>query len=109
MLFNSVSFLAFFTAVVIVYYALPHTYRWLLLLAASLYFYAAFNARYVILLLGVAVAVYLAGLALESARGWRHTILAAGVAVPVAVLCSVKYLARTLAPAVRHGPGIFPR
>lgn len=90
MLFNSFSFLVFFTLLVIVYYALPHRYRWVLLLAASLYFYAAFNIGFVILLLGITVTVYVAGLALERVRGWRHTILAAGVAVPVAVLGSFK-------------------
>ena len=53
MLFNSFSFLAFFALVAGVYYAVPHRFRWLLLLLASLYFYATFEPGYVVLLLAV--------------------------------------------------------
>ena len=43
MLFNSFGFLAFFAAFVPVYYLTAQRYRWLLLTAASLFFYAMFN------------------------------------------------------------------
>ena len=43
MLFNSLSFLASFAALTIVYYLLPHRFRWVLLAAASLGFYALFK------------------------------------------------------------------
>jgi D-alanyl-lipoteichoic acid acyltransferase DltB (MBOAT superfamily) len=92
MLFNSFSFLAFFTAVVIVYYTVPHRWRWALLLAASTYFYAALNPRYPLLLFGVALVVYGAGLALERASGAkRQLILAVGVVVPLSMLFLFKY------------------
>jgi len=92
MLFNSFSFLAFFTAVVIGYYTAPHRWRWALLLAASTYFYAALNPRYPILLFGIAFVVYRAGLALEEARGAkRKLILAVGVVTPLSMLFLFKY------------------
>ena len=50
MLFNSFAFLAFFAIVVLLYYAVPHRWRWLLLLVASYYFYSAFQTKYVLLL-----------------------------------------------------------
>jgi alginate O-acetyltransferase complex protein AlgI len=93
MLFNSFSFLAFFALVAGAYYALPHRYRWPLLLAASLYFYATFSPAYVVLLLGVTGVAFAGGLAIEGARGEkaRSAILAGSVAVVVAALGFFKY------------------
>ena len=53
MLFNSFGFLAFFAAFVPLYYLTAHRYRWLLLTAASLGFYATFNVEYLALLFAV--------------------------------------------------------
>jgi hypothetical protein len=39
MLFNSLHYLIFLPIVVGLYYLVPHKWRWLLLLAASYYFY----------------------------------------------------------------------
>ena len=50
MLFNSIEFLLFLPAVVIAYFATPHRFRWALLLAASYYFYAAWKAEYLVLI-----------------------------------------------------------
>lgn len=50
MLFNSIEFLLFLPLVVVCYFATPHRYRWLLLLAASYYFYAAWKAEYLVLI-----------------------------------------------------------
>jgi D-alanyl-lipoteichoic acid acyltransferase DltB (MBOAT superfamily) len=51
MLFNSLQFLLFFPIVVLLFYALPHRFRWVLLLIASCYFYASWSVRYLLLLL----------------------------------------------------------
>ena len=101
MLFNSFSFLAFFAALFIVYYAVSHKYRWALLLAASLYFYAAFQPSYLILLLGVTLAAYLAGRLIGTAGDGprRRAVLAAGVIAVLGALVVFKYYdfaARTL-------------
>lgn len=93
MLFNTFSFLAFFTVVVVVYYLSPHRFRWLLLVGASLYFYATFNIGYVLLLLGVTLVVYLVGLALGTAQGpgRRKSLLAVGVVAALVPLFVFKY------------------
>jgi D-alanyl-lipoteichoic acid acyltransferase DltB (MBOAT superfamily) len=64
-LFNSLSFLASFAALAIVYYVLPHRFRWMLLAAVSLGFYALFKPGGVLLLLGVTLVAYSGGLAIE--------------------------------------------
>lgn len=44
MLFNSLNFIIFFVAVVVIYYLLPkNSWRKVFLLGASYYFYACFN------------------------------------------------------------------
>ena len=85
MLFNSVEFLAFFAVLTAVYYALPHRFRWILLLAASLFFYAMFRPVYVLLILGITLVAYLAALGIAAAANpvRRNTALVLGV---VAVL-----------------------
>ena len=93
MLFNSFSFLAFFAVLAVVYYAMPHRFRWPLLLVASLYFYAAFSARYLLLLIGITLIAYLDGLAMGASAGRRprRLILAAGVVLVVGALIVFKY------------------
>jgi len=93
MLFNSFTFLAFFTAIVFVYYLIPSKYRWLLLVVASLYFYSIFHAGYVLLLFGVTLVVYLLGLAIGSAQSSfrRKTFLTLGVVIALAPLFVFKY------------------
>ena len=93
MLFNSFSFLAFFTIVVVVYYLIPHRFRWLLLVIASLYFYSIFKLGYVLLLLGVALVGYLVALAMGTAQGSarRKALLAVGVVAALAPLFVFKY------------------
>jgi D-alanyl-lipoteichoic acid acyltransferase DltB (MBOAT superfamily) len=85
MLFNSFSFLAFFALLAVVYYAIPHRYRWPLLLAASLYFYAAFSASYLVLLLGITMLTYGAGRAIENEAEPRRKRIFLGVSVVAVV------------------------
>lgn len=66
MLFNSIDFLFFFPAVVAVYYLIPHRYRWLLLLAASYYFYMSWKAEYAVLIAASTLIDY--GVALQISR-----------------------------------------
>jgi alginate O-acetyltransferase complex protein AlgI len=93
MLFNSFSFLAFFGALVVVYYVVPHRHRWILLLAASLYFYSTFKASYVLLLLGVTLVAYLAALAIARAADQKNkkAILAVGIVASIGALFVFKY------------------
>ncbi len=93
MLFNSFAFIGFFAVLVVTYYLLPHRFRWVLLVLASIYFYALFNALYALLLLGVAAVTYVLGRAIESTGGIRNKriLLIVGVLVSLAPLVVFKY------------------
>jgi len=93
MLFNSFPFLAFFAALVVVYYASPHRYRWGLLLLASLLNYAAFRPIYVLLLLGITVVGYVAGLGIDAAEqpARRKRWLTGAIVVVLGALFLNKY------------------
>ena len=58
MAFNSIRFLVFYTVVVLAFFALRHRHRWILLLAASLFFYMSWRAEYVLLILFSGVVDY---------------------------------------------------
>lgn len=61
MLFNSVHFLVFFVAVVLLYFVIPMRARWVWLLLASYYFYMSWNPRYALLLALSTVITFLSG------------------------------------------------
>ncbi|MDP6107386.1 MAG: MBOAT family O-acyltransferase, partial [Candidatus Brocadiia bacterium] len=119
MLFNSFSFLGCFAALAVLYYAVPHRFRWPLLLATSLIFYATFSAAYLVLLLVITLVTYRAGLALGATADPRRTrvLLATSVAAVLGALVVFKYydfLAGTLegglATVGAGGSGpLFPR
>ena len=69
MLFNSVQFLVFFPAVVLLYYALPHKVRWIWLLVTSYFFYMAWNPRYALFLAASTIITYLSGLLISRSNG----------------------------------------
>ncbi|MCI8341893.1 MAG: MBOAT family protein [Firmicutes bacterium] len=50
MLFNSIEYLVYLPIVVILYFIIPHRHRWLLLLAASYFFYMCWNIKYSMLI-----------------------------------------------------------
>ncbi len=51
MLFNSLEFAYFFPLVVLFFFGIPHRFRWMLLLAASYYFYMCWKPEYALLLM----------------------------------------------------------
>lgn len=65
MLFNSLSFAIFLPIVFILYWAIPHKFRWIILLCASYYFYMSWNVKYVVLILLTTTVSYLCGLLVE--------------------------------------------
>ena len=69
MLFNSPEFIVFFTIVTILYFVLPHKYRWAMLLAASCVFYMAFIPAYILILAVTIVIDYTAGIMIEASCG----------------------------------------
>jgi len=93
MLFNSFQFIFFFPAVLITYFALPHRFRWVLLLVASYYFYMCWNADYIILIILATLSNYGAGLAIgKTDIVWkRKTILFGCLAINLGMLFMFKY------------------
>lgn len=69
MQFNSIAFILFFPIVTILYYLIPHKYRWILLLAASCFFYMWFIPKYIFILLATISIDYAAGRLMEY---WEH-------------------------------------
>lgn len=61
MLFNSIQFMIFFPIIVLLYFAVPHRFRNVLLLIASYYFYMCWNARYALLLAFSTLITYFVG------------------------------------------------
>ncbi len=85
MLFNTTRFFVFLAVVLALFYALPRRFRKYLLLAASYFFYASWNPKFVPLLLTLTAIDFTAGLWLERTeearrrkailvdRAWRPT------------------------------------
>jgi len=92
MLFNSIEFLVFFPIVTILYYLLPHRFRWGWLLAASCYFYISFIPIYILILALTIVVDYSAGILIEKTNGRRRRFyLVSSIIVTCLILFIFKY------------------
>jgi len=69
LIFNSVQFVLFFIIITCLYFIINHKNRWLLLLAASCYFYMAFVPVYILILGFTIVIDYVAGILIENSTG----------------------------------------
>lgn len=67
MAFNSVYFFVFFPVVTLIYFIIPHRFRWLLLLTASCIFYSFFIPAYLLILAGLIAIDYTAARLIASA------------------------------------------
>ncbi|MGA2183630.1 MAG: MBOAT family O-acyltransferase [Bryobacteraceae bacterium] len=76
MLFNTVQFFIFLAVVLLLFYASPRWLRKYILLAASYFFYASWNPKFILLLLTLTVIDYTAGIWIEKTPpGRRRKIL----------------------------------
>lgn len=91
MLFNSLHFVAFFIITTIVYFLLPHRYRWFLLLSISCYFYMAFIPIYILILFFTIIIDYIAGILIEQSEQQKKLLLTMSIVANVGVLCFFKY------------------
>ncbi|HEX4014356.1 MAG TPA: MBOAT family protein [Candidatus Cybelea sp.] len=94
--FTSYEFWLFFALICAIFYLLPRRAGFVFLLIASYYFYARWNAWYVLFLWILTVSDFFIGIALEQRRekGGGHggkALLALGVAANLAFLGSFKY------------------
>ena len=71
MLFNSLEFILFLPVVFFTYFALPHKYRWILLLVASYFFYMCWEVGYILLIVSATVVSYFGALGIERAKTKR--------------------------------------
>jgi alginate O-acetyltransferase complex protein AlgI len=92
-LFNSFAFPPFLGIVAVATFAVPRARRWLVLLTASLYFYAVFNVAYVGLLVGATLIAFVGGLAIGrvSAERQRIALLTVAVVAELGALFVFKY------------------
>jgi D-alanyl-lipoteichoic acid acyltransferase DltB (MBOAT superfamily) len=93
MLFNSLPYALFLPAVALGYFALPQRLRWMLLLAASYFFYASWNPKYLLLLLASTLVDYALGVRLAEQRDprRRRALLTASICMNLGLLFTFKY------------------
>lgn len=92
MLFNSFEFLIFFPLVTLIYFAIPHKYRWFHLLMASCAFYSFFIPIYILILFFTIIIDYIAGIWIEESKGKnRKTALIMSLIANIGVLSVFKY------------------
>jgi alginate O-acetyltransferase complex protein AlgI len=93
MLFNSFQFVWFLPLIVMIYYSLKPNYRWMLLLAASYYFYMCWRVEYVVLILFSTLLDYWAAIKMESAKtqGTKKLFLSLSLLGNLGMLFTFKY------------------
>ncbi len=93
MLFNSFQFIVFFPLVILLYYSLPHKWRWALLLLASYYFYMCWKVEYIFLILLSTGIDYYAGrqMGKTSDKRKRKKFLILSLFVNLGLLFGFKY------------------
>jgi len=95
MVFNSIAFVVFLPIVVLLFYLLPHKWRWLMLLAASCVFYMWFVPKYILILLVTIVIDYSAGILMERCADQprkKKTFMIVSIVSTLTVLIVFKYL-----------------
>ena len=68
MLFNTIEFVLFLPLVIFAYYLLPHKLRWILLLAASYFFYMSWKVEYIFLIILSTLIDYACGIFMEKLK-----------------------------------------
>ena len=93
MTFNSLQFLIFLPVVIILYFIVPHKFRWLILLIASYYAYMSWNPWLVFLILATTIVSYLAGILLPKTQNQKvkKLLLAITIIVCLGILIFFKY------------------
>ncbi len=92
MLFNSIQFALFFLVVTIVFFLIPHRFRWIHLLIASCVFYCAFVPIYILILFFTILIDYIAGIYIEDAQGAKRKLfLTISLVSNLGVLAFFKY------------------
>jgi alginate O-acetyltransferase complex protein AlgI len=111
MLFNTAPFFLFLAVVLVAFYSAPRPWRKYILLAASYFFYASWNPKFIALLLTLTAIDYSAGIALETVRpGRKKLVLILSLSANLGFLGFFKYynfLAANLAALLGGPPRSF--
>jgi D-alanyl-lipoteichoic acid acyltransferase DltB (MBOAT superfamily) len=94
MLFNSIGYLFFLPFTVLLYYVIPFRWRWVVLLAASYFFYLLWRVEFVLVLMSATLVSYLAALQMGkiSIKKQRLKYLVFSMVVNLGMLIVFKYL-----------------
>lgn len=93
MSFNSLHFLIFLPVVLLIYWLLPHKFRWVWLIIASYYFYMSWNAWLAFLIAGTTLVSFGAALLMgrTEKKSFRKTILIITLIICLGLLIFFKY------------------
>lgn len=93
MLFNTIDFIVFLPIVIILYYLLPHKFRWILLLLASYYFYMCWKIEYIFLIIFSTLIDYFCGIYIEKVKqkNLKTTLLIVSLTSNLGLLFFFKY------------------
>lgn len=101
MVFDSLSFAFFLPIVFIVYWAIPHKFRWAFILAANCCFYMSGSAGYVLLLLLTILITYTCGMCIEKSEGKKKKFwLLPGIITTLGSLFFFKYFTFTIGTSI---------
>ncbi|MBT4056014.1 MBOAT family protein, partial [Candidatus Peregrinibacteria bacterium] len=93
MLFNSFEYILFLPTVAILFFVLPHKHRWILLLAASYFFYMYWDPKYALLLAGSTLISYYSGYKMgQVPKAKRLPYLYLSIISSLGILTIFKYL-----------------
>lgn len=91
MLLYSFSFLAFFTAVLVLFYKIPQKLKWTLLLLASYYFYASWKPAYLGIVILTTLVSYFAALLMQKRKSQKTLFLILALLINLGLLFIFKY------------------
>lgn len=93
MLFNSLAFLLFFPTVVLLYFLLPHRFRWVFLLIVSYYFYMNWQPVYASLMFFSTFITWSCGVLVENSKSksQKKTFLVLSLIINFSILFTYKY------------------
>lgn len=91
--FYSVEFFGFFSLVAILFFASPFRFRWMILLAASYFFYGSFGAKYIVIIVFCTLTTFFMALGIQhySDKAKKKFLLVTSICLNVFLLFLFKY------------------
>ncbi len=98
MLFNSIHYIIYFIIVTLIYFIIPHSKRWILLLISSYYFYMTWNSKYVLLILIFTIINYFSAIEIYISKSKikKQFYLYLSIIISFSILFIFKYLNFTI-------------